>query len=218
MGLAMVVGMTECLARPVDGQGIVSSFPDRRVCVLGLGYVGLTLAAVLADVGFTVLGVEPRREVLARLADGRTPVREPGLEELLARVVARGDLRTADRIPADVDATVFIVTVGTPLDERGAVRLDMVENAVRDVAAHLRDGDLVVMRSTVGLGTTRAVVEPILAATGGGSTWRSARRGRSRARRWRNCGSCRRSSAARARRPPSGPRSSSSSSPRRSSG
>lgn len=158
--------MTECLARPLDGQGIVASFPDRRVCVLGLGYVGLTLAAVLADVGFTVLGVEPRREVLARLADGRAPVREPGLEELLARVVARGDLRCADRIPADVDATVFIVTVGTPLDERGAVRLDMVENAVRDVAAHLRDGDLVIMRSTVGLGTTRTVVAPILAATG----------------------------------------------------
>jgi UDP-N-acetyl-D-mannosaminuronic acid dehydrogenase len=145
---------------------ITGSFPDRRVCILGLGYVGLTLAAVMADAGFSVLGVEIRDEVLGLLSRGKAPFQEPGLEELLRRAAGRGDLRYAKHIPDHVDATVFIVTVGTPLDERGHARLDMVESVVRELASHLPDDALVIVRSTVKIGTTRTVVQPILEATG----------------------------------------------------
>ncbi|WP_280720004.1 nucleotide sugar dehydrogenase [Kitasatospora sp. MAP5-34] len=145
----------------------VLSFPDRRVCVLGLGHAGLTLAAVLADLGFQVLGVEPRADVRALLSAGKAPFREPGLAEMLGRVTASGMLRCADWSSADdVDATVFILAVGTPLDERGGMRVDMLRNAAEDVARRLSDDDLVIVRSTVGPGTTRGVVEPVLLGSG----------------------------------------------------
>ncbi|TDV48672.1 nucleotide sugar dehydrogenase [Actinophytocola oryzae] len=145
----------------------ISSFPDRRVCVLGLGHAGLTVAAVLADLGFQVLGVEPRADVRALVSSGKAPFREPGLAETLGRAVASGALRCTDRITADdADATVFVIAVGTPLDERGGMHVDMLRTAAEDVARHLSDDDLVIVRSTVGPGTTRGVVEPVLRTTG----------------------------------------------------
>ncbi|MGQ0663482.1 MAG: nucleotide sugar dehydrogenase [Pseudomonadota bacterium] len=144
---------------------VPENFADRRVCVMGLGYVGLTLAAVLADVGFEVLGVEIRDDVLDQLGRGEPHVHEPGLGPLVARLVGRGRLRLAQHIPAGCPATVFIVTVGTPLGENGRARLDMVEAVTREIALDLKPGDLVVMRSTVKLATTRTLVIPILDAT-----------------------------------------------------
>jgi nucleotide sugar dehydrogenase len=72
----------------------------------------------------------------------------------------------SQHIPADLDATVYVVTVGTPLDAAGKVRVAMVLDVVREIAEHLKDRDMVVMRSTVELGTTRNVVKPLLDATG----------------------------------------------------
>jgi nucleotide sugar dehydrogenase len=145
---------------------LTENFKDQRVCVLGLGYVGLTLAVSMADVGFDVVGVEIRGVVLDSLAKGKPHFHEPGLEERLRYVVTAGRFHSTQKIPADWDGTVFIITVGTPLGADGRVRLDMVENVSREVAANLKDGDMVIMRSTVKLGTTRKVVMPILDSTG----------------------------------------------------
>jgi UDP-N-acetyl-D-mannosaminuronic acid dehydrogenase len=139
---------------------------DQQVCVLGLGYVGLTLAVAMADVGFQVLGVEIRDEVCDALANGQAHFHEPGLEERLQRVIRTGHFKFAKQIPAGWDGTVYIITVGTPLTADGKSRMDMVENVGREVAAHLNEGDLVIMRSTVKLGTTRKVITPLLEATG----------------------------------------------------
>lgn len=144
------------------GTDLGSQARDHSVCVLGLGYVGLTLAVAMADVGFRVLGVEIRQQVLDLLGRGEPHFHEPGLEERLRRVIRSGHLRCVRNIPADCDGTVFIVTVGTPLGADGRARLDMVENISREVAGRLKAGDLVIMRSTVKLGTTRRVVMPIL--------------------------------------------------------
>lgn len=145
---------------------LTDDFRDRRVCVLGLGYVGLTLGVAMADVGFDVMGVEIRDVVLDALANGKPHFHEPGLEERLQRVMAAGRFRCSRKIPSDWDGTVFIITVGTPLGADGRSRLDMVENVSREVAANLKDGDMVIMRSTVKLGTTRNVVTPILGSAG----------------------------------------------------
>ncbi|MBI3707772.1 MAG: nucleotide sugar dehydrogenase, partial [Proteobacteria bacterium] len=145
---------------------VPDTYADRRVCVLGLGYVGLPLAAVMADAGFDVLGIEIRDAVRERLARGEPHFYEPGLESLLKRVIRQGRLRIARNIPAGCAATVFLVTVGTPLDTQGRARMDMIENVTREVAAHLKAGDLVIMRSTVKLGTTRRLVIPILDSVG----------------------------------------------------
>jgi UDP-N-acetyl-D-mannosaminuronic acid dehydrogenase len=142
----------------------LAGFKDKGVCILGLGYVGLTLAVSMADIGFKVLGVEIRDEVLTLLNRGEAHFYEPGLQERLRRVIQSGHLQCTKRIPASWSGSVFIITVGTPLDAQGRSRMDMVQNAAREVADRMVDESLVVMRSTVKLGTTRKVVLPILSA------------------------------------------------------
>lgn len=144
----------------------LASFQDKQVCVLGLGYVGLTLAVAMADIGFQVLGVEIRDEVLGLLNKGEAHFHEPGLKERLRRVIRSGHLQCAKRIPDSWSGSVFIITVGTPLDGNGRSRLDMVQNVAREVADRMKNDSLVIMRSTVKLGTTRNIVLPLLGEKG----------------------------------------------------
>lgn len=145
---------------------IPNSFPDRHVCVIGLGYVGLTLAVAMADAGFKVHGVEVRDEIVEGLKRGEPHFWEPRLKEKLARVTKNGSLTFASKLEETTKATVYIITVGTPLDENGKARLGMAENATNQIIAHMQDDALIILRSTVKLGTTRNVVGPILEASG----------------------------------------------------
>lgn len=144
----------------------LDTFSDNHVCILGLGYVGLTLAVAMADVGFRVLGVEIRDDVLAMLNKGEAHFHEPGLQERLRRVIHAGNLRCVKYIPENYFGSVFIITVGTPLDVNGRSRLDMIESVGYEVAKRMNEGALIIMRSTVKLGVTRKVITPILAASG----------------------------------------------------
>ena len=137
-------------------------YPDKRICVIGLGYVGLTLAATMAEIGFDVHGVEIRDDVRDGLEHGEPHFFEPGLPEMIERAQDAERLSLAKHITDETQARVYIVTVGTPLDAAGKSRMDMVENVSREIAAVLREGDLVIMRSTVTIGTTRDIVMPIL--------------------------------------------------------
>jgi len=134
--------------------------------VVGLGFVGLTLATVLAEVGYRVLGIEKRAEVVDLTNRGIPHFSESGLPEALQRAVHSGGLRARQKLEPDVVCRAYIITVGTPLGPDGLARLDMIEAATREVAANLTEGALVILRSTVKVGTTRNVVQPILAATG----------------------------------------------------
>jgi nucleotide sugar dehydrogenase len=141
---------------------VPEGYPDRNVCIVGLGYVGLTLAATMANIGFRVHGVEIRDDVVKQLRSGQPHFHEPGLEDLLGRVIEGGSLAIHSSISPDFEANVFIITVGTPLGPNGRSRLDMIEHAAGEVAVAMRRGALVIMRSTMKLGTTRKVVLPIL--------------------------------------------------------
>lgn len=145
---------------------IPKNYADRTVCVLGLGYVGLTLAVTMAEIGFEVVGIEKRDDIVEALRAGEPHFHEPGMNEMLQRAQGRGSLQVHAHIPHACAANVYIITVGTPLDEAGHVRLDMVQHAAHEVAEQLQDGALVVLRSTVRLGVTRGLIEPILRATG----------------------------------------------------
>ena len=147
-------------------ERLPQDFPDANVCIVGLGFVGLTLAVVLGSVGFHVDGVEISEEVRTHLSGGRAHFHEPGLDNRLARLLSEGRLRISASIPVDTPATVFIVTVGTPLGDNGRVRLDMIERAAQSIRERLKPGDMVVLRSTVRLGVTRSVVMPVLDAAG----------------------------------------------------
>jgi UDP-N-acetyl-D-mannosaminuronic acid dehydrogenase len=136
------------------------------VGIVGLGYVGLTLATVLAESGCKVIGVETRPE-LVKLTNEATPhFTETGLPDALAGVTKSGRLVAAERFDDSFYCDTYIITVGTPLSADGVARIDMIEAATRDIAANMRDGALVILRSTVKIGTTRDIVAPILAATG----------------------------------------------------
>lgn len=141
---------------------VLNDFPDRNVCIVGLGYVGLTLAVAMADVGFHVLGVEIRDDVLANLKQGKSHFFEPGLDEQLRKVMALGRLSFVKTLPDDPQSSVYIITLGTPLSHEGRARMEPIGQVAKDVAVRLKPGDLVVTRSTVKIGTTRNVILPAL--------------------------------------------------------
>ncbi len=104
--------------------------------------------------------------MLDALSQRRAHFHEPGLTEQLVRAVDSERLTVHPAIPPNCAATAFIVTVGTSLDSEGRVSMASVRFHATEIAAQLKDGDLVLLRSTVQIGTTRDVVGPILAATG----------------------------------------------------
>lgn len=136
---------------------------EELICVIGLGYVGLTLAVSLANVGYKVHGVEVRQDVLNKLSKGEPTFYENGLESELKMALKKGTFSfspTLKDIP--FKPTVFIITVGTPLDANGNIRVDMIENATKEIYSLLSDGDLVILRSTVKISTARNIIVPIL--------------------------------------------------------
>ncbi len=142
----------------------MANFHDRKVCILGMGYVGLTLAVAMADVGFDVLGVEIRGEIVEDLKRGKAYFHEPGLQDQLIRVMDARHLTFEADIPLNWSGSVYIITVGTPLSSEGKSRIDMIEKATKQVAKNIKNNDIVIMRSTVKLGVTRKNVKPILDA------------------------------------------------------
>ena len=130
--------------------------------MVGLGYVGLTLATVLAEVGIEVHGLELREDVVDLVNAGRPHFSESGLEDALGRAVSSGRLKAHRRLEGIEPFDIYIITVGTPLGGDGEARLDMISAASREVAEHMDDGAMVVLRSTVKVGTTRRVVTPLL--------------------------------------------------------
>jgi UDP-N-acetyl-D-mannosaminuronate dehydrogenase len=115
-------------------KNILGGVRDGEVCILGLGYVGLTLAVTMADIGFKIVGVEVLDDVVESLSKGVPHFFEPGLDSRLKRVIKSGNLLIKKQIPDQWNGSVYIITVGTPLDENKRVRLDMVKNVSSEVA------------------------------------------------------------------------------------
>ena len=127
-----------------------------RVCVVGLGYVGLPTAAVLASRGADVIGVDIDSDRVEAINSGLSPFDEPGLDALVASSVATGAM-TASAQPAPADA--FIVAVPTPVREDHSPDISYVQAAIIRIAPMLRKGNLVVVESTCPVGTTERVCE-----------------------------------------------------------
>jgi UDP-N-acetyl-D-mannosaminuronic acid dehydrogenase len=133
------------------------------VCVLGLGYVGLPTAAVLATVGRRVAGVDLRRDILDTINAGRIHIVEPELDALVRAAVAVGTLKA---VAEPVPAGTFLICVPTPITPDHLPDLRHVEAAARAIVPALRPGCLVVLESTVPPGTLRDLVAPIIASSG----------------------------------------------------
>lgn len=142
-----------------------------KVAVLGLGYVGSVTAACLADGGHTVTGADPDPGKVDLIGQGRAPIVEPGLDELIARTRGRGTLdATTDADAALAGSDVSIVCVGTPSRQNGSLDLHFMERVAEQVGRWLRTCPhfhLVLVRSTVLPGTVDGVVGPILERASG---------------------------------------------------
>jgi len=126
-----------------------------KIVMIGTGYVGLVSGACFSDFGHTVTCVDKDAAKIHALQDGRIPIFEPGLEELVASNVAAGRLAfTLDLAEALVEAEVVFIAVGTP-SRRGDGHADLsyVQAAAREMAPLLREGAVVVTKSTVPVGT-----------------------------------------------------------------
>jgi len=138
-----------------------------RVAIIGLGYVGLTLAVALARRGIQVVGVERRPEIVEFTNEGVPHFSEVGLQSAQEAAVRNGLLRAATSLDGVEPCDYYIITVGTPLHpETHLPRLDMIEAASKQVANHMNDDAVVILRSTVQIGTTRDVVKPVLDTMG----------------------------------------------------
>lgn len=147
------------------GEDGPSATSQRSVCVLGLGYVGLPVAVVLADHGFQVIGVDTDYERLEGLESGQIEVHEDGLQMLFNRARSSGKLvLSSSPSPADV----FLIAVRTPLvdDHEPTADLTFTEAAGRSVAPYLRRGNLVILESTVPPGATEQMLIPELERSG----------------------------------------------------
>ena len=126
--------------------------------VVGCGYLGATHAACMSSLGFTVVGVDTDPEKVALLQSGKLPFYEPGLDTLLEQEMKTGRLSFTTDFSAVKDADVHFVCVGTPQSKDGlAADLTYVKSAVAAIAPFLKDGSLVVGKSTVPVGTAQGL-------------------------------------------------------------
>jgi UDP-N-acetyl-D-mannosaminuronic acid dehydrogenase len=128
-----------------------------RVCVLGMGFIGLTLAVTLAEAGVKVLGVDVIPEVIDALNRKRCYFYEPGLKELLIKHGGK-NLQFSLQI-TDKSCNYYIICVGTPIDsDTNKPRLEFIENAARSILPFIKKGDTIILRSTVPIGTSRNLI------------------------------------------------------------
>ena len=135
---------------------------DRKIAVIGLGYVGLPLAALCAKKGYQVAGLDMNERVVALVNEGKCHIKDVAVEQLLAAANASGNFTASTASESIGDCDIYLICVPTPVDADNKPDLEPLENACRVVAPHLAKGDLVVVESTVFPGTCEQIVAPML--------------------------------------------------------
>lgn len=124
---------------------------QQTICVVGLGYIGLPTAAIFASRGMQVIGVDTNPKVLEAIADGSFHYVEPDLDMLVQASVSSGNLKIQ---ASPQKADVFLIAVPTPVSHDHEVDLSCLDSAIVSVAPFLQKGNLIIIESTVPVGTT----------------------------------------------------------------
>ncbi len=133
-----------------------------KLSIIGSGYVGLTTGACFAEVGHEVLCVDNNEEKVRTLLEGKIPIYEPGLEEVVVRNVASGKLRfTSDTTEGVSFGDVIFIAVPTPPNDDGSVDLSYIEKVAREIAPAIDAYKVIVDKSTVPVKTGEKVTETI---------------------------------------------------------
>lgn len=145
-------------------QLLNSDIRSKPIGIVGLGAVGLTLGVTLADLGFKVCGYDVDEKIKASIRKGKPHFFEIGLEELLQKHVGK-TFSIVDDFLRENSCAVYFINVGTPLDTNNRPNLDSLVRAAEDIGRIIKSGDLVILRSTVPVGTTRRIVAPAIEET-----------------------------------------------------
>lgn len=141
------------------------------VTVIGIGYVGLVAAACFAEMGNAVVCVDSNAAKIANLKNGRLPIHEPGLDEVVLRNVEEGRLLFTTSLEDAVGSRIFFIAVGTPPSDDGSADLIQVLGVARQLGRTLKSDAVVVTKSTVPVGTAervRRTIQEEIDARGGG--------------------------------------------------
>lgn len=136
-----------------------------RICMIGTGYVGLVSGACFAEFGMHVTCVDNVAEKITELQEGRLPLHEPGLHDLVTKGLREGRLSfTTDVAKAIEQALVIFIAVGTPSGERGATDLRYVDEVAETIGRSMREYKVIATKSTVPVGTAERIKARIAAA------------------------------------------------------
>lgn len=130
--------------------------PFNLICMVGMGYIGLPTAAVIANTGSKVLGVDVNSKVVETINEGKTHIFEPGLTEIVNKTVKSGCFRATNK-PETADA--YLIAVPTPLTDEYTADLSYVFSAGKSIAPVLKTGDLIILESTSPVGTTERLID-----------------------------------------------------------
>jgi len=135
-----------------------------KLAVIGLGYVGLPVAALFAQKGFQVTGVDIKQSRIDRINQGISPIegKEPGLSELIASVVESGNLHATTDYGELRDADIILIDVETPVNAENIPEYHSLRAALRSLSSVLKKGALVIVESTVMPGTLEKIVLPAI--------------------------------------------------------
>lgn len=131
----------------------------KKICVVGIGYIGLPTASMFAKCGYDVVGVDVNHSVVNALNEGRVTIEEPYLGELVKEMVIANRL-IADTKPCKAD--IFIIAVPTPIDRHKKSDMKYVIDACESIVPYIKEGNVVVLESTSPIGTTDDIMKNIL--------------------------------------------------------
>ncbi|MBA7509003.1 UDP-N-acetyl-D-mannosamine dehydrogenase [subsurface metagenome] len=136
----------------------------KKICVIGLGYIGLPTASILANNGYDVLGIDINDKVIEKLKNGSPHIEEPDLKGIFISAIDSGKLRVSKKIEK---SDVFIISVSTPLTGENEADLSYVESASEEISKYIEKSNLVILESTSPPNTTEELVGGIILKNSG---------------------------------------------------
>jgi UDPglucose 6-dehydrogenase len=134
-----------------------------RICVVGAGYVGITTATALADFGHEVLCVDREHSKIDSLTQGKVPIYEPGLEELINKNFQKDRLHFSSHVEESIrDYPIILIAVGTPSKEDGSSNLSFINQVVKIIASNIKDYKIIITKSTVPPGTNEWIHQTLV--------------------------------------------------------
>ncbi|MBF0543637.1 MAG: UDP-N-acetyl-D-mannosamine dehydrogenase [Candidatus Riflebacteria bacterium] len=134
-----------------------------KICIIGLGYIGLPTGSILANRGYDVIGVDVQPEIVRTINEGRIHIVEPDLDILVRAGVNSGKLKASLK---PEKAEVFIICVPTPFKEGHKPDMSYVEDSTHAIVPYLEKGNLVILESTSPAGTCEKIIRPIIEKAG----------------------------------------------------